>query len=76
MKNLVAILLTSQSFAKANEANNTAGDQFKNQSEFIQMRNELNEASEKSHELYETLDEKLSETGYVETAALESLNAE
>jgi hypothetical protein len=34
------------------------------------MRNELNEEDEKHHDLYETLNEKLFETGYIETAAL------
>jgi len=33
------------------------------------MRNELNEENEKHHALYETLNEKLYETGYIETAA-------
>jgi hypothetical protein len=70
MKNLVAILLTSQSLVTASESNETIKVDFKDQPNFIQMRNQMNEENEKSHELYETLNEKLSDTGYIGMAAV------
>ena len=47
MKNLVAILLTSQSLVTASESNETIKVDFKDQPNFIQMRNQMNEENEK-----------------------------
>ena len=46
MKNLVAILLTSQSLVTASESNETMKADFKDQPDFIQMRNQMNEENE------------------------------
>jgi hypothetical protein len=59
-----------QSSVTASESNETIKVDFSDQPNFIQMRNQMNEENEKSHELYETLNENLSDTGYIGMATV------
>jgi hypothetical protein len=67
MKNFASILLLSS--AKADNFGKDANGEYKNQKEYIQARNSLNEAEGKNMEVFDSINQKLSDSDFVMMAS-------